>query len=90
MKQIAETLSKKYSNRKITQPRVSEQIKKARMHAELSGLAAIAAKVIPKINNRAPARTLDPSIADLGNRTDGRSHLVRDKEKQKAKNGDGD
>ena len=90
MKQIAETLSKKYSNRKITQPRVSEQIKKACMHAELSGLAAIAAKVILKINNRAPARTLDPSIADLGNRTDGRSHLVRDKEKQKAKDGDDD
>ena len=87
---IATTLSEKYKDPKITQPRVSEQIKKARMHAELSGLAAIAAKVILKINNRAPARTLDPSIADLGNRTDGRSHLVRDKEKQKAKDGDDD
>lgn len=87
---IATTLSEKYKDPKITQPRVSEQIKKARMHAELSGLAAIAAKVMPKINNRAPARTLDPSIADLGNRTDGRSHLVRDKEKQKAKDGDDD
>ncbi len=87
---IATTLSEKYKDPKITQPRVSEQIKKACMHAELSGLAAIAAKVIPKINNRSPARTLDPSIADLGNRTDGRSHLVRDKEKQKAKDGDDD
>lgn len=87
---IATTLSEKYKDPKITQPRVSEQIKKACMHAGLSGLAAIAAKVIPKINNRAPARTLDPSIADLGNRTDGRSHLVRDKEKQKAKDGDDD
>ena len=87
---IATTLSEKYKDPKITQPRVSEQIKIARMHAETSGLATIAANVLSKINSRAPARTLDPFIADLGNHSDGRSHLVRDKEKQKAKDGDDD
>lgn len=79
---IAAELAKKYKNPQITQPRVSEQIKRAKLHAEASGLADDAAKVLPQVGSRAPARTLDPAAADAGQRTDGRSKHLREKARQ--------
>jgi hypothetical protein len=79
---IAATLAKKCKDPTITQPRVSEQIKRAKLHAEASGLADVAAKVLPQVENRAPARTLDPAAADAGHRTDGRSKHLREKARQ--------
>lgn len=84
MTQIAETLTDKYGEQygKITQPRVSEQITAAKAHAVASGLDAIAAKVLPGPGSKAPARTLDPAVADLGRRTDGQAHHIREKMRQ--------
>jgi hypothetical protein len=85
---IAATLAKKYNDPKITQPRVSEQIQRAKLHAEASGLADDAAKALPQVGSRAPARTLDPAAAEQGKRTDGKAHHLRERERQKAKDGD--
>jgi hypothetical protein len=85
---IATTLSEKYRDRKITQPRVSEQIKLAMEHCKASGLAEDAAKVLPQVGHRAPARTFDPDAAEQGKRTDGKAHYLRERERQKAKDGD--
>ena len=82
---IAATLAKKYNDPKITQPRVTEQIQLAEVKTKASGLAEIAARVLPNGGTRAPARTLDPAVADLGQRTDGRSKHLRDKASQMAK-----
>ena len=85
---IAATLAKKHNDPKITQPRVSEQIQRAKLHAEASGLAGDAAKALPQVGSRAPARTLDPAAAEQGKRTDGKAHHLRERERQKAKDGD--
>jgi hypothetical protein len=85
---IASTLAKKYNDSKITQPRVSEQIQRAKLHAEASGLAGDAARALPQVGSRAPARTLDPAAAEQGKRTDGKAHHLRERERQKAKDGD--
>ena len=85
---IAATLAKKHNDPKITQPRVSEQIQRAKLHAEASGLADDAAKALPQVGSRAPARTLDPAAAEQGKRTDGKAHHLRERERQKAKDGD--
>lgn len=85
---IAATLAKKHNDPRITQPRVSEQIQRARLHAEASGLAVDAAKVMPQVGSRAPARTLDPAAVEQGKRTDGKAHHLRERERQKAKDGD--
>jgi hypothetical protein len=82
---IATTLAAKYKDRRITQPRVSEQIKLAKMHTEASGLAEVARRALPQAGGGAPARTLDPAVAELGQRTDGRAKHVRDRAHQIAK-----
>lgn len=87
---IAATLADKYNDPRITQPRVSEQIQRAMLHAEASGLAVDAARVLPQVGSRAPARTLDPAAAELGKRTDGKAHHLRERERQKAQDGDDD
>ncbi len=83
-KEIARMLAKKYGKRygKISQPRVSEQIGLAQVHAEASALAAIARQVCVQEPSRAPARTFDPSLADQGKRRDGRSSHIRQKMKE--------
>ncbi len=88
--EIAATLAKKYKDPKITQPRVSEQIKLARVHAEASGLADDAAKVFPQVESRAPARTIDPAVVDQGKRSDGAAHHLRERERHRAKDGGDD
>jgi hypothetical protein len=85
---IATTLSERYKDRKITQPRVSEQIKLAMEQCKASGLADDAARVLPQVGHRAPARTFDPAAAEQGKRTDGKAHYLRERERQKAKDGD--
>lgn len=84
MYQIATELSEKYGDKygKISQPRVSEQISKARAHAEASGLAELASQVLPKPDAEPPARTLDPMVVEQGRRTDGRSPHLRAKARQ--------
>ncbi len=75
---IADLLNRKHPGENWTQPRVSEAIKRAKAHAEASGLAGKVAVA----QSRAPARTLDPSAANAGQRTDGRSKHLREKAKQ--------
>lgn len=81
---IAAELNRRYPGENWTQPRVSEAIKRARAHAEASGLA----DKVSAARSRAPARTLDPATAEQGRRTDGRAHHLRERERQKAKDGD--
>jgi len=85
---IAEALSVKYKDPSIKQPRVSEQIARAKKHAEASGLAEIAAKTLPQPGSRAPTRTLDPATLDRGKRTDGAAHNLREKARQRAEDRD--
>lgn len=87
-KAIAYELAKKYNDSRISQPRVSEQIQRAKLHAEASGLAGDAARALPEVGNRSLARTLDPAAAEQGKRTDGKAHHLRERERQKAKDGD--
>jgi hypothetical protein len=81
---IADELNRKYAGENWTQPRVSEAIKRAKAHAEASGLAG----KVSAARSRAPARTLDPAAAEQGKRTDGKAHHLRERERQKAKDGD--
>ena len=78
---IADALNRKYPGENWTQPRVSEAIKRAKAHAEASGLA----DKVSAARSRAPARTLDPAAADDGQRTDGRAKHLREKARQIAK-----
>lgn len=78
---IADALNKAHPGENWTQPRVSEAIKRAKVHAEASGLA----DKVSAARSRAPARTLDPAVADDGQRTDGRAKHLREKAKQIAK-----
>ena len=78
---IADALNEQYPGEHWTQPRVSEAIKRAKAHAEASGLAD---KITP-LRSQAPARTLDPAVADEGQRTDGRAKYLREKMQQMAK-----
>ncbi|NUQ66949.1 MAG: hypothetical protein HUU18_01525 [Phycisphaerales bacterium] len=82
--QIASLLNKQYPGENWTQPRVSEAIKRAMAHARASGLA----DKVTGASFRAPARTLDPASAELGKRTDGKAHHLRERERQKAIDGD--
>ncbi|MCC6321077.1 MAG: hypothetical protein IT438_06520 [Phycisphaerales bacterium] len=75
---IADMLNRKYPGENWTQPRVSEAIKRAKAHAEASGLA----DKVSAARSRAPARTLDPAAADDGQRTDGRAKHLREKARQ--------
>ena len=78
---IADLLNQQYPGENWTQPRVSEAIKRAKAHAEASGLA----DKVSAARSRAPARTLDPAAADDGQRTDGRAKHLREKARQIAK-----
>jgi hypothetical protein len=83
---IAEMLSRTYPGETWTQPRVSEAIKRAKAHTNASGLT----DKLPASGSRAPARTLDPAASELGKRTDGKAHHLRERERQKAKDGGDD
>jgi hypothetical protein len=83
---IAIELNRKYRGENWTQPRVSEAIKRAKAHAEASGLA----DKISVARSRAPARTFDPAAAEQGRRTDGKAHYLRERERQKAVDDDED
>lgn len=78
---IAEAMNKAHPGENWTQPRVSEAIKRAKAHAEASGLA----DKVSATRSQAPARTLDPAAADSGQRTDGRSKHLREKARQIAR-----
>lgn len=78
---IADKMNKEHPGENWTQPRVSEAIKRAKAHAEASGLA----DKVTATRSRAPARTLDPAAADSGQRTDGRSKHLRERARQIAK-----
>lgn len=77
----AAELNKRFPTEHWTQPRVSEALKRAKAHAEASGLA----DKVSATRSQAPARTLDPAAADSGQRTDGRSKHLREKARQIAK-----
>lgn len=81
---IADALNRKYPGENWTQPRVSEAIGRAKAHAEASGLA----DKVSGAHSRAPARTMDPAAAEQGKRMDGKAHHLRERERQKAKDGD--
>lgn len=75
---IADAMNNAHPGENWTQPRVSEAIKRAKAHAEASGLA----DKVSATRSQAPARTLDPAAADSGQRTDGRSKHLREKARQ--------
>lgn len=75
---VAERMNQEYPDDKWEQPRVSEAIKRAKAHVEASGLA----DKVSAAKSRAPARTFDPSDANMGQRTDGRSPHLRDTAKK--------
>ncbi len=74
-KQIAAKFQKQYPKERWSQGRVSEAIKRAKLHAKACGADAL----LQTVASRAPARTLDPTDAELGRRTDGRAAHIREK-----------
>lgn len=89
-KDIAEELSRKYKDPKITQPRVSEQIKKAQEHAEASGLAVDAARALPSPGTPARVTAMDPAAIERGPRTDRRAKTLAEKARQLARDNSDD
>lgn len=77
----AAELNKQFPGESWSQPRVSEACARAKAHAVASGLAG----KIATQRSRAPARTLDPAVADEGQRTDGWAKHLREKARQIAK-----
>ena len=70
--------------RKWTQPRISEALTRIAPHIQASLLAEVGTTG----RSRAPARTLDPAVADQGERTDGKAHYLRARERERAKESD--
>jgi hypothetical protein len=80
--QIAEILSRD-TGKTVVQSRVSEMIKRAKKHAEASGLAELArGATAPRIRI---SRTLDPFEAERGRRTDGRAAHLTEKAREIAR-----
>lgn len=81
---IAAKFNQLHPGENWTQPRVSEAIGRADAHAKAMGLA----DKVTRARSRAPARTMDPAAAEQGKRMDGKAHHLRERERQRAKDGD--